>query len=79
MAINPERGAAPGWEPEAGPDTTNPYDKARPKGTAAELEAVVFLDGARRWIDHGLAGDIALVEAAVAAQLLCARAERLAA
>ena len=43
------------------------------------VEVLVFLDGARRWIDHGLVGDVGVTEAAVAAQLLCARAERLAA
>jgi hypothetical protein len=47
--------------------------------TAAELEALRFLDGARRWIDHGVAGDVGIAEAAVAAMLLAARAERLAA
>jgi hypothetical protein len=45
---------------------------------SAQVEAIVFLDGARRWIDHGLVGDIGLAEAATAAQMLCARAERLA-
>jgi hypothetical protein len=45
---------------------------------SAGLEAIVFLDGARQWLDHAARGDIGIIEAAVAAQLLLARAETLA-
>jgi hypothetical protein len=47
-------------------------------GIAAELEALVFLDGGRRWIDHALAGDIPIAEGASAARVLLTRAEQFA-
>ncbi len=53
------------------------YDSNWGQGTAAVLEGLVFIDGARRWLDHAACGDVDIVEAAVAAQLLCARAELL--
>ncbi len=46
------------------------------KWAGKQLEACVFLNGARQWIDHGLAGDIPLAESAHAARLLCDRAEQ---
>jgi hypothetical protein len=57
---------------------TRQITNGNPDCTAVELEALTFLAGARTWIDHALVGDIGVTEAAVAAMLLCARAERLA-
>jgi hypothetical protein len=54
---------------------TNPYDKVHSEGTAAETKALVFLGAARLWLDHAARGDVPIADAAVAAQMLLARAE----
>jgi hypothetical protein len=47
--------------------------------TELELEALVFSEAARTWLDHLLIGDIEIVEGVDAARVLLRRAHRFAA
>jgi hypothetical protein len=48
-----------------------------PDQRSRELEALLFVDDARRWLDHVVLGNVGVREGVHAAQLLLTRAERL--
>jgi hypothetical protein len=61
----PQRGATPAGTRQSSHSQGN---------TAAELEALIWLKAADRWLHYGLEGHVPLAEAVDAARLLLARA-----